>query len=331
MNELRLNTATNSWVIIASERQNKPYEHERSDTTVDTPEYEHNCPFCPGNKSKLENIISEKTIDDQWVTRVVNNKYPALSQNATSKRQSCGLYFSMGNFGKQEIIIESQKHNDDIGNMSEQHSLKLIETYYERYTEAMKDNCNMFCIIFKNHGKSAGTSLIHPHTQLAVTSIVPQHVRLREAEAQRYFDKFGKCVFCEIINEEIKINERIIYDNDTFVSFVPYFAEVPYEVWIMPKRHEADFGSINKIEKYGLADSLRKVLQKIKNELNDPDYNFIIHSAAKYKAGEPQLHWYLQIKPRTTINAGFEIGTGIPINPSIPEKNAELLKINKGR
>lgn len=330
MNELRLNIATNSWVIIAPGRQGKPYDFDKEKKSGSVPEYDDDCPFCPGNKSKLEKIIYEKKDDEGWFNRVVSNKYPALTPEGNSTRTSKGLYFTMENYGKQEIIIESPKHNDDISKLSEKHAQLLIETYFLRYTEVMKDNKNMFCIIFKNHGKTAGTSLMHPHTQLAVTSVVPQHVRLREQEAQRYFDKFGSCVFCDIIIEEYRTKKRIIYENDSFLCFVPYFAEVPYEVWIMPKKHEADFGSINENEKAGLADSLRKILKKIRRELQNPDYNFIIHSAAKYKAGEPQVHWYLQIKPRTTIDAGFEIGTGIPINPAVPEENANMLKIKQG-
>ncbi len=181
-------------------------------------------------------------------------------------------------------------------------------------------------IIFRNHGARAGASLIHPHSQLIVTSFVPHHIRWREEEAQRYFDEWGRCVFCDTLDFERREQRRVVLDNKTFLAFVPFAAEVPFEICIMPKKHQADFGDITDEEKADLAYVLREVLGKLHQKLNDPDYNYIINTSARYRAGEPQLHWYLQIRPRLTTRAGFEIGSGISINPSIPEDDAEFLR-----
>jgi UDPglucose--hexose-1-phosphate uridylyltransferase len=180
-------------------------------------------------------------------------------------------------------------------------------------------------IIFRNHGSRAGTSLMHPHSQIVVTGIVPHYIRWREEEAQRYFDEWGRCVYCDILDFEMRDRRRILLENESFLAFIPFAAEVPFEIWIMPKRHQADFGQITDKEKADLAFALRDSLARLHNRLQDPDYNYVINTSARYRADEPQLHWYLQIWPRLTTRAGFEIGSGININPSIPEEDADFL------
>jgi UDPglucose--hexose-1-phosphate uridylyltransferase len=159
--------------------------------------------------------------------------------------------------------------------------------------------------------------------------MVPRYIRWREEEAQRYFDEWGRCVFCDILNFEMEDRRRVILENDSFIAFIPYAAEVPFEIWIMPKGHRADFGNISGAEKTDLAPALRYCLARLHDKLGDPDYNYVINTSARYRADEPQLHWYLQILPRLTTRAGFEIGSGININPSLPERDADFLIDNQ--
>jgi UDPglucose--hexose-1-phosphate uridylyltransferase len=201
----------------------------------------------------------------------------------------------------------------------------VIETYHRRYVDLIKAHGNMMTILFRNHGPRAGTSLIHPHSQIVVTGVVPRYIRWREEEAERYFDDWGRCVYCDILDFERSEQRRVISENESFLAFVPYAAEVPFEIWVMPRRHQADFGSISDWEKEDFAALLRSCLVGLRTKLNDPDYNYVINTAARYKADEPQLHWYLQIQPRLTTRAGFEIGSGMRINPSIPEDDADFL------
>jgi len=155
--------------------------------------------------------------------------------------------------------------------------------------------------------------------------MVPQNRRWREEEAQRYFDKWGQCVYCDILEFERQNRRRVVQENQSFLAFVPFAAEVPFETWIMPKNHQADFGSISDQEKLDFALILKNVLANLYEKLNDPDYNYAINTAARYKAEEPQVHWYCQIQPRLTTDAGFELGSGIRINPSLPEVDADFL------
>jgi len=202
----------------------------------------------------------------------------------------------------------------------------VIETYQSRYQEIMQAEDNMLAIIFRNHGPRAGTSLKHPHSQIVATGIVPRHIRWRERESQRYYDQWGRCVICDILDYEEEEQVRVILENDSFLAFVPYAARVPFEVQIVPRRHRADFGSITVKEREDLASALQEVLRRLHDKLDDPDYNYVVQSAPQYKAGEPHLHWFLQIQPRLTTRAGFEIGSGIRVNPSLPEENAEKLQ-----
>ncbi len=328
-NHIRLNKITREWVIYAPARGKRPLDFKKEGGLEESSiNQASNCPFCPGKEEMLGGILLELPKDnkDNWQTRVINNKFPALSPHENTIRSESGIYLTMPGYGKHEVVIESPKHNADIATMSQEEVELIIETYYQRYINLMEDNESMMVIIFRNHGKRAGASLVHPHSQIIATPIVPQHRRWQEEEAQRYFDDWGKCIFCDVLEFELKEKTRIIAENKSFVAFIPFAAEVPYETWIMPKDHQADFGSISDPQKSDFAAMLKHVLGKMYDKLNDPDYNYVINTAARYKAEEPQVHWYCQIKPRLTTPAGFEIGSGISINPSLPEDNAEFLR-----
>jgi UDPglucose--hexose-1-phosphate uridylyltransferase len=328
MSEMRQNKATKHWVIYAPERRKRPKDFQRHEERRELPPHDDTCPFCPRNEDMLPGIITELRLsgDDMWQTRVVPNKYPALTLQENRHRRRDGIYIAMPGFGRHEVIIESPRHNDHIARMSIEQVNSIIDTYHSRYVDLMNQHGNMMTIIFRNHGAQAGTSLLHPHSQLIVAGIVPRHMRAEEEEAQRYFDDWGRCVFCDMLDQELKDGQRIILTTDSFAAFVPYAAEGPFEIWIMPVRHRADFGAISDGEKEDLARVLRQVIAKLYTGLNDPDYNYVIKTAARYKAGEPHVHWYVQIQPRLTTRAGFEIGSGMRINPSLPEDDAAFLR-----
>lgn len=329
-NEIRQNKATKQWVIYAKRKQPSDLFSKYS-KRKNLSEIDKTCPFCPGNEHMLPPIILEKQGRDSilWLTRIVPNKFPALTSKGKLSRYSEGIYISMEGYGLHEVVIESPYHNKQIAHMSHEEVKAIIETYHMRYVEIMGEHKNMMTIIFRNYGKLAGTSLIHPHSQIIVTGFVPQYIRWREKEAQQYYDEWGRCVYCDILEFEMKEQKRTILNTEFFFAFVPYAAEVPFEIWILPKRHEADFGSITDEEKEDLSFVLKDCLLRLNNKLYDPDYNYVINTAARFRAGEPQLHWYLQIRPRLIAQAGFEIGSGININPSIPEEDAAFLRGEK--
>lgn len=324
--EIRLNKTTREWVIYAPSRRFRPQDFKSQSLIQESgTKNNQNCPFC----SVSEEIILEMPCfkGDGWQTRVVLNKYPALIPLGKPKRKTEGIYLTMPGYGRHEVIIEHPQHDRNLALMDLEEVEAIIETYYRRYLALMADPNNLLIIIFRNYGKKAGASLEHPHSQIIATSVVPQRRRWQEEEAQRYFDRLGECLYCDIVKYELKNagGRRIVGENKNFVAFVPYAAEVPCEVWIIPKVHQADFGSITPAEKKDFASLLKDILSRIYHKLNNPDYNYVINSNARYKAEEPQVHWYCQILPRLTTTAGFELATGMRINPSLPEIDADFL------
>lgn len=328
--EIRQDKTTGQWVIYAPARGKRPQDFEEQrqvEAPPPLPEYDPNCPFCAGNEHRLRTIILEMTRpgSDAWQARVVPNKFPAVTPDNGTERYTEGPYLAMPGYGHHEVIVDNPYHNRDIAVMSVEEVSTLIEIYHRRYVELMSQHGNLMIIIFRNHGARAGTSLRHPHSQLIATGVVPNAIRRREEEAQRYFDQWGRNVYRDLLEYELEDRRRVVLDQKSFVAFVPFAAEVPFETWIVPKRHQADFSEATHAERGELARALRTVLGRLNEKLHDPDYNYVIHTPARYKMGEPQLQWFLQIRPRLTTPAGFEVGSGISINPSLPEEDAAFL------
>lgn len=326
--EIRQNKATGEWVIFAPSRGKRPHDFAQPVRREPAaPEWEARCPFCPGNEQMLPAIVAERPSSGglPWQTRIVLNKYPALNPHGTVTRSLQGIYVAMEGYGHHEVIVEHPRHNLDIAAMAPQDVDAIIETYYRRYTELRENQQNALILLFRNHGPRAGASLLHPHSQIITTNVFPRHIRWRNEEAQRYFDEWGRCVYCDILDFETHHGKRVILENDSFVAFVPFAAEVPFEVWIVPRRHQADFGQIGDAEQSDLARTLQAILGRLAARLGDPDYNYVVNSAVRH-AHEKHLHWFLSIRPRLVTRAGFEIGTGIRINPSLPEADAKFLR-----
>lgn len=325
---IRLNRATREWVIYAPGRQIRPQTIQENTVQANfEPNFNANCPFCKPLEESQEQVLLEipaSTAPD-WLVRVVTNKFPALSPGLKPKRSLAGIYLELPGYGHHELVVEGPAHNQTLATLPEEYLTAMVKAYRLRYHDLLKIQENLFVIIFRNHGKRAGASLPHPHSQIIATPIVPRHYRWREDEAQRYYDEWGRCAYCDILESEMEDRQRVVGENEHFLAFVPYAAEVPYEIWIVPKDHESDFGNITPDQEITFARLLQLVLTKLYSKLQNPDYNYAIMSAARFKSGEPQLHWYCQIRPRLTTAAGFEMGSGISINPSLPEKDAAFL------
>lgn len=325
--EIRQNKATKDWVIYAPARGKRPHDFQSQvEQRPILPSCDPKCPFCVGNDASLATIICERAGQDQgmWQVRVVANKYPALTPDGSNERITEGPYIAMQGYGHHEVIIESPRHDQDIATMSEQDVAAVLAMYKQRYAKHRQDPRNLQILIFRNHGKRAGASLIHPHSQIITTGMIPRHIRNREDEAQRYYDEWGRCVYCDMIGFEQEDRQRVVLENNSFIAFIPYAAEVPFEIWIAPKRHQTDFAQINDTECIDLTQALRSVLRRLRAKLNDPDYNYVLNTSTRV-ANEPQLHWYVRVRPRLVTRAGFEIGSGMRINPSLPEADAAFL------
>ncbi|MGB2698280.1 MAG: galactose-1-phosphate uridylyltransferase [Candidatus Zixiibacteriota bacterium] len=332
MPEFRQNRATKEWIIIASERAKRPQEFiESRSKPKKLPPFDPDCPFCPGNEDKtpIEVFSLRKGRSKKWQARVIPNKYPALVPEGQLLMQTEGFFLRAKGIGYHEVIIHTPQHNKDLAHMSLPQVEKICLTYRRRYLDLQKDKRIKMIIIFENHGKRAGTSLEHPHSQLVALPLVPASIRHLLEEAMRYYDDHGSCVFCDMIQEELKAEKRIIAKRDDFVAFHPFASRAPFETWILPLKHNASFGSIKVKECKNMAKILKEILGKLDKGLSDPSYNLLIRTVPIKDREEDYYHWHIQILPRLTTPAGFELGSGIYINAAFPESTADFLK-NKG-
>ncbi len=326
MPELRLNLLTREWVIIAAERAKRPTDYKNSFMRPALPEYLNTCPFCVGNEHKTPEEFFRLTDDGGWKIRVVSNKYPALSNKGERKWTSDGYRRSVSGVGIHELIIENPLHNMNIALMNDTHVENIIGIYKKRFIEAHKDPRVEHVIIFKNHGEVAGTTIGHPHAQLIGTPVVPIQFRDRVQASMHFFDDTGKCLVCSLRDREKEEGKRVIIDTDHFLTFVPYAALSPFHTWIFPKRHSASFSDISDDEIKDLSTHLKTLLSKFYFGLDNPDYNYVIRSSRPEDSKNEYCHWYLSVVPRITKTAGFELGSGMFINTSLPEESADFLK-----
>ncbi len=328
MSELRQNIATREWVIIASERARRPNAFTETRTqplTAGRPSRDPHCPFCVGNE-ELDLEVARYPAADPWQIRIVRNKFPALIDQGLVTRHFDGVERSLSGYGYHEVLVEHPHHNTTLGLMSQAEVHAVLATYLSRGRAISTDPRIEQIVIFKNHGERAGASLQHPHSQIMALPIVPGDIRHRIEEARRFFDDTGQCVFCAMLADELARNERIVYANDYFAAFVLYAASSPFHLWIVPRQHRASFFHIDDNELDGLADVVREVFRRLYLRLNDPDFNLVLRSTPVKEPENGYFHWYLAVVPRLSYMAGFEMGSGIFINPSIPEACAAFLR-----
>ena len=261
-----------------------------------------------------------------WQTRVVINKFPIVKSASGGKFKEQDLFSSRSSGGFHEVLIESPRHDQNLPEMTPEAFQRITTMYIARYREHARDKRIKTITLFRNHGPRAGTSLQHPHAQLIAIDFLPKEVQERETRAAAYYQEHDSCLLCDLIEQERKDGSRMIKDDKHFLSITPYFAQSPYEIWILPKNHQAHFGKIVGDQLPDFSRMLQDSLQRLHRLLDEPDYNYVIHSATHLQRDRSHLHWYLQIHPRITSRAGFELGTGISVNPHLPENDARALR-----
>lgn len=326
MQELRLNLITREWVIIQTDRAKKPDEFRQRREKRYVPIRLDSCPFCPGNEHVTPPEIMRLPSDGLWKMRVIPNKLAALSPEGERQRINEGLKHRVTGVGRHEVVIESQRHDVNIALQDEGDVADMLSIYKSRFVDAFKDPRIEHVIIFKNYGLGSGTTLQHPHSQIIGTPVTPLQIRDRVEEAMRYFDNTGACLMCATLGDELADGRRIIVQTEHFVSFIPYAALSAFHTWIFPRRHSASFSDINDEEIKDLAVNLKTTVGKLYHGLDDPDYNYVIRSESPSEYRAEHFHWYLSIVPRLMQTSGFQLGSGMYINPTLPEEVAEYLR-----
>ena len=328
MSELRQNFATKEWVVIATERARRPEEMARHSQRKPAAPFVANCPFCPGNEklTPAEIMRIPTSTEVPWHARVIPNKFAALSREVQPTRTVHRSLRSVNGFGVHDVIVETPDHSEVMALMPDSYMAEILRIYKIRYDELSLDRRIALITIFKNHGPDAGTSLEHPHSQIIATPVISLQVRERFQHALRHFDDYGECMFCQMLEEELEEQSRIVAISEHFAALELYASPAPFCTHIYPRRHMASFGDVSAMEINDLARMLRSILAKLYHGLADPDFNFTIRSAPAESVGVKYFHWYLSVIPRLTRMAGFELGSGMFINTVLPEAAAEFLR-----
>jgi UDPglucose--hexose-1-phosphate uridylyltransferase len=327
--ELRKDPVTGRWVIIATERRKRP-----NDFRVDrvAPTGSEHCPFCPGHEDLTPPEIyayrptGTARNTPGWDLRVVPNKFPALKVEGGLDREGEGMFDRMNGIGAHEVIIETADHRKQLATMTEEEIERVLFAYRDRILDLKQDRRFRYILVFKNHGAAAGATLEHAHSQLIALPIVPDFVREEVEGARHHFEDKERCVFCDILRQELVDGRRLIQENADMVAVAPYAPRFPFETWLLPRRHSSRFEEAPRHEYESLARLLKAVLGRINRALESPPYNLIVHSSPFTEDTSDFFHWHVELMPKLTRVAGFEWGTGFYINPTSPEEAAKVLR-----
>jgi UDPglucose--hexose-1-phosphate uridylyltransferase len=331
MPELRKDPVVGRWVIISTERSRRPTNF----SNALHPKTTSFCPFCPGSEDKTPpEVFASRPAGGApntagWTVRVVPNKFPALQIEGTLDRRGEGLYDKMNGVGAHEVVIEGPDHERSLAELPVEHVQQILDAYRERVVDLHRDRRFRYVLIFKNQGAQAGATLEHPHTQLIATPIIPKHIQEELEGSRRYFELKERCVFCDIVQQELADNNgrRVVSMSERFLAIEPFAPRFPFETWILPRRHDASYQAVSDAEELrDLALMLKDTLQRLNRALGSPPFNFVIHTSPVSEGDLEYFHWHLEIMPKLTRVAGFEIGSGFYINPTPPEDAAQYLR-----
>jgi UDPglucose--hexose-1-phosphate uridylyltransferase len=328
MPELRKDPIIGRWVIIATERGKRPHDFVIEEEVIKG----GFCPFCPGNEHTTPPEIfayrepGTEPNTPGWSLRVVHNKFPALITQGDADRQGEGMFDKMAGIGTHEVIIENPDHQTTLTNISIDGFVEVLTAYRERIKSLTEDRRFKYVLILKNMGRVAGASLEHSHSQLIGLPIVPELVMEELTGSKFYYDWKERCVFCDMIRQELQYKVRVVLENQDFVAICPFAPRSPFEVWILPKIHYSSYVHLPEESYRLLAEIFSGTLQRLEKSLGKAPYNFILHIAPIREPELPHYHWHFEIMPKLTLMAGFEWGSGFFINPTPPEDAAQYLR-----
>jgi UDPglucose--hexose-1-phosphate uridylyltransferase len=329
MPELRKDPILGRWIIIARERSKRPTDFvvEPARTTGGF------CPLCPGNEKTTPDEVlvygrqpGAGPNSSDWKLRVVPNKYPALVIEGELDKQGEGLYDRMNGIGAHEVIIESPNHEDRFTFLPHDQMILTFRAFRERIRDLSRDKRFSYVMVFKNFGKAAGASLEHSHSQLVALPILPRMLVAELEGSLSYYKYKDRCIFCDIIRQEIQQNIRLVCENDKFVTLTPFAPRTPFEIWIMPRTHNSSYMDQDEETLSALTDIFSETLRRLDACIPGIPYNFVLHTQPLRSESLDHFHWHFEIVPKLTSIAGFEWGSGFYINPMPPEDTCRYLR-----
>lgn len=332
--ELRYDIASKDWVVIATGRAKRP-ESFKKEKRIRERSSKKDCPFCKietqktpvliVNKGKVMSLGPEGEISE-WTTVVIPNLYPAFVHEGKLDEKTEGKFYkTVRAVGHHEVII-TKDHDKPLALMNKKEVKEVIDVYHSRYLDLKEKPFVNYISIFHNHGREAGASIYHPHSQLITTPLIDTDVKKALVTSKSYFRKSKKCIYCEMIKWERKIRKRIVFENKEFLVICPFASKMAFQMIITPKKHLSHFEEITESQKKYLAQAFQKALAKMYKGLNNPVHNFYLHTSPCDGKDYSFYHWHWTILPKTSIHAGFELGAGMEISTIEPEKASQYLK-----
>lgn len=335
VSELRKDLVSGEWVLLARDRAKRPHQFRKR--ARGKPQSKSTCPFenpqkSGGGEALLWYADPAALAKDEfrnWFLQVIANKFPAVAPHTSKQcpaRTTYGPYRRMDGVGYHEVIV-TRPHDRSLGEMTVEEGELVMRAYRERYAALAKDPCVEYVLIFHNHGREAGASISHPHSQLIALPILPPDIKRSFRGSQRFFKKFHTCIYCKMLDAERRFRERVVHENKEFITLAPYASHVPFELRIYPQEHDSRFELLSEERLRFLTESLIEMLKRLHRVLGDPAYNFFIHTTPANMPDVEHYHWHLEILPKISVPAGLELGTGIDVSVVPPEEVPKLLRV----
>lgn len=324
--QMRLDPLRQTWTMFAPSRAAKPQfsAHWKTGDSIS--------PFAAGKEHLTGHALWERKEDDQWRVRVVPNRAPVLGVEGDARRHADGFYDHMKGVGAHEIIVEAPD-GETLESLPLPRIVEVIEAWKLRMLDLMRDPRMRAFFVIKDVGEPAGARFAHSISQLLATALVPASLGQRLGVALDFFERKRRSIFEDILEDEIRVGTRLVYENNGFASFCPYASRSPFEQMILPKRQCPDFHGISDQEMVQLADVIKTSLQRLSRALDRPAYNLMLFTAPTRTARhdhwnsiEQDFRWHIEIVPRLFHSTGFELATGCHLNTVLPETAADYLR-----
>ena len=318
MSQLRKDPIVGRWTIIATERARRPAAFVDPQSTITD---QKDCPYCQDSAAK--------GVYESHGVKVINSSSPILDDSRPFERRGQGLYDVCHSYGSHEIVLETPEHIANMADLPPEQIKAVMQTYALRMQAHRKNPFIEYILAYKNYGIAAGGRNIgHSRSQIMAVPVLPVRVKDKTSGAEKYFDYHERCLFCDMVSQELKNKERVVVENEHFVVITPFASRFPFETMILPKNHHCDFADGIAGHEDSLAAIMKDILLRFKIGLNDPAYNYMIQTSPVQNPSsfKDRYHWHIEVMPRLTRVAGFERGTGFYICPIPPEMSAAFLR-----
>jgi UDPglucose--hexose-1-phosphate uridylyltransferase len=329
--EFRRDPVSGRWTVIAPERAHRPKTLEGAEPRHRRNVERQPCPFCPGQEYDTPNEVlayrPSGTLANGpgWQLRVVPNKFPAVQPELD--RETFGStdrepFQRAPGFGRAEVVIECPEHYPDPTFLSDAQFASVFQAYRDRITALSHEKRLNYASVFKNVGAEAGASLGHSHSQIIAVPILPGLIQLEITNAVDFYSRTGRCVFCDIVSQELAERHRLIAQSENYLAIAAYAPRFDREFWVLPRRHGSRYETISNEGSLELAQFMKRVLTALDRVLDQPAYNWFLHTAPLRSPELPHYHWHIEVLPRTARPAGLEWGFGLFMASVSPEETA---------